>query len=200
MVSPGVGASWARSSGSSLSLVKRESPGSPVAPVPPEVKKLLMWWGLNRDSVCSKEKIIDFSSMSLQDRGQKESRVSAEYVWRTHEQRFEIWPVFTQTSVLTWGRSWCTRCTAAESCGCYKSQFPGFLPRRSLRSWPACGTDCSLPDPWYTLQRRTRGRQIYVMSCCIRGHVSVVGTKVHSSFWTLNLSHSHTILFLENWN
>lgn len=134
------------------------------------------------------------------DRGQKESRVSAEYVWRTHEQRFEIWPVFTQTSVLTWGRSWCTRCTAAESCGCYKSQFPGFLPRRSLRSWPACGTDCSLPDPWYTLQRRTRGRQIYVMSCCIRGHVSVVGMKVHGTFWTPNCSHSHTVLFLENWN
>lgn len=66
MVSPGVGASWARSSGSSLSLVKRESSVSPVTPAPPAVKKLLVWRGLNRDSVCSREKIICFSSMSLQ--------------------------------------------------------------------------------------------------------------------------------------
>lgn len=68
IVSPGVGASWARSSGSSFSLVKSASPGSPATPAPPAVKKVFMWRGLNSDSVCSREKIIDFSSMSLWDR------------------------------------------------------------------------------------------------------------------------------------
>lgn len=67
IASPGVGASWVRSSGSSLSLVKRASPGSPATPALPAVKKLLMRHGLNSDSVCSKEKIVVFSSMSLQD-------------------------------------------------------------------------------------------------------------------------------------
>lgn len=67
IVSPGVGASWASSSGSSLNLVNRVSPGSAATPAPPSLRKLLMWRGLNSDSICSKEKIVDFSSTSLHE-------------------------------------------------------------------------------------------------------------------------------------
>lgn len=79
IVSPGVGASWARSSGSSLSLVKRASPGSPAMPAPPAVKKLLMWRGVNSDSVCSKEKMVDFSSISLQTSESRQGCVKCNY-------------------------------------------------------------------------------------------------------------------------
>ena len=61
-VSPGVGASWASSSGSSLNLVKSMLAGSET------VKSSLvlsMSWGLNSASVWSMEKITDFSSISL---------------------------------------------------------------------------------------------------------------------------------------
>lgn len=67
IVSPGVGASWVRSSGSSLSLVYKVSPGSAATPAPPSVRKLLTWRGWNSDSICSKEKIVDLSSTSLQE-------------------------------------------------------------------------------------------------------------------------------------
>lgn len=69
IVSPGVGASWVRSSGSFLNLVNRVSPGSAATSAPPSVRKLFMWRGLNSDSICSKEKIVDFSSTSLRQRG-----------------------------------------------------------------------------------------------------------------------------------
>lgn len=66
MASPGVGASWARSSGSSFSLVKSSPAPSSAAASLPALKKLCMpSVGLKSASVWSMEKITDSSSTAL---------------------------------------------------------------------------------------------------------------------------------------
>lgn len=81
IVSPGVGASWVRSSGSSLNLVNRVSSGSAATPAASSVRKLLMPRGLNSDSICSMEKIVDCSSTSLQE-WRKGARMDG-WEWKT---------------------------------------------------------------------------------------------------------------------
>ncbi len=79
---------------------------------------------------------------------------------------WNLWDVFTRAALLTWGRSLCTRCTGAASCGCYKSQSLVFPPRRSLRPWPACDTDRWPPGLWCTLQTDRQEK-----SFVLRAHV-----------------------------
>lgn len=75
--SPGVGAKWLRSSGSSLNLVKRALLVSEAMGDLALLKKLLIFV-FNKDSVWSLEKIVDFSSISLSnERGtQKNNKFS----------------------------------------------------------------------------------------------------------------------------
>ena len=91
IVSPGVGASWVRSSGSSLSLVNRVSPASAATPAPPSLWKLLTWRGLKSDSICSKEKMVDFSSTSLEEWWKADRADCCEWKADPLQTRLEWW-------------------------------------------------------------------------------------------------------------